>query len=92
MLERLLAKVIVASRESSIVTYDRSEKHLRPQLMRYAASFGAGVITATWQPGNPEYLVKGYQSVVTQAWVGSLINVLGEFAPDITRKLKKHKK
>jgi hypothetical protein len=75
----------------NFVTYDRTDKHLRPQLMPYAASFGAGVITATWQPGNPD-LVKGYQSVVTQAWVGSLINVLGEFAPEITRKLKKHKK
>jgi hypothetical protein len=76
----------------NFVTYDRSEKHLRPQLMPYVGSFGAGVIVATWQPGDPDYLVKGYQSAVTQAWVGSLINVLGEFAPDITRKLKKHKK
>ncbi len=76
----------------NFVTYDRSETHLRPQLMPYLGSFGAGVITATWQPGDPNYLVKGYQSALTQAWVGSLINVLGEFAPDITRKLKKHKK
>ena len=51
----------------NFVTYDRSEKHLRPQLMPYVGSFGAGVITATWQPGNPDYLVKGYQSAVTQA-------------------------
>jgi hypothetical protein len=57
--------------------------------MPYAASFGSGVIAATWQPGNPNYLVKGYQSAITQAWVGSLINVLGEFAPEITRKIKK---
>lgn len=76
----------------NFVTYDRSEKHLRPQLMPYIASFGSGVIAATWQPGNPNYLVKGYQSAVTQVWVGSLIHVLGEFAPDITRKLKKNKK
>jgi hypothetical protein len=76
----------------NFVTYDQSEKHLRPQLMPYVGSFGAGMITATWQPGNPDYLVRGYQSAVTQAWVGSLINILGEFAPDITRKLKKHKK
>jgi hypothetical protein len=76
----------------NFVTYDRSEKHLRPQLMPYVGSFGAGVIAATWQPGNPNYLVKGYQSAVTQVWVGSLINVLSEFAPEITRKLKKHKK
>jgi hypothetical protein len=75
----------------NFVTYDRTEKHLRPQLMPYVGSFGAGVITATWQPGDPDYLVKGYQSALTQAWVGSLINVLGEFAPEITRKLKKHK-
>jgi hypothetical protein len=59
--------------------------------MPYVGSFGAGVITATWQPGNPDYLVKGYQSAVTQAWVGSLINVLGEFAPEISRKLRKNK-
>jgi hypothetical protein len=76
----------------NFVTYDRTESHLRPQLMPYVGSFGAGVITATWQPGNPNYLVKGYQSAVTQVWVGSLINVLGEFAPEINRKLKKHKK
>jgi hypothetical protein len=60
--------------------------------MPYAASFGSGIIAATWQPGNPSYLVKGYQSAITQAWVGSLINVLGEFAPEITRKIKKQKK
>lgn len=76
----------------NFVTYDRNEKHLRPQLMPYVGSFGAGVITATWQPGNPDYLVKGYQSAVTQAWVGSLINVLGEFAPELSRKLRKNKK
>jgi hypothetical protein len=53
---------------------------------------GARVVRSILQcPGQFEYLVKGYQSAVTQVWVGSLINVLGEFAPDITRKLKKHK-
>jgi hypothetical protein len=76
----------------NFVTYGRTEKNLRPQLMPYAASFGSGVIAATWQPGNPNYVVKGYQSAITQAWVGSLINVLGEFAPEITRKIKKQKK
>jgi hypothetical protein len=76
----------------NFVTYDRSEDHLRPQIMPYAASFGAGVITATWQPGDSHILVKGYQSTVTQVWVGSLIYLLGEFAPDITGKLHKSKK
>jgi hypothetical protein len=59
----------------NFVTYDGSEKHLRPQLMPYVGSFGAGVITATGQPGNPDYLVKGYQSAVTQTWVGSSMDL-----------------
>jgi hypothetical protein len=74
------------------VTYDRSEGHLRPQIMPYAASFGVGVITATWQPGDSHILVNGYQSTVTQVWVGSLIYLLDKFAPDITGKLHKMKK
>jgi hypothetical protein len=76
----------------NFVTYDRSEEHLRPQLMPYLASFGAGVITGTWQPGDTRFVVKGYQGAITQVWVGSLIYLLGEFAPDITRKLHKNKK
>jgi hypothetical protein len=73
--------------------------HLRPERKTLATAAHAirwiirrWLITTTWQPGNPDYLVRGYQSAVTQAWVGSLINILGEFAPDSTRKLKKHKK
>jgi hypothetical protein len=76
----------------NFVTYDRSEQHLRPQLMPYVASFGSGAIVATWYPANAQVLVKGYQSAVTQVWVGSLINVVGEFAPDVMRKLRKPKK
>ena len=76
----------------NFVTYDRSEHHLRPQIMPYAASFGSGAIVATWYPANTEVLVKGYQSAVTQVWVGSLTNVLGEFAPDVIKKLRKPKK
>jgi hypothetical protein len=76
----------------NFVTYDRSEQHLRPQIMPYVASFGAGAIVATWQPGNPSLVVKGYQGVLTQVWVGSFIYLLGEFAPDVMRKLHKNKK
>jgi hypothetical protein len=75
----------------NFVTYDRTEQKLRPQIVPYAASFGSGVITATWQPDNPSLVVKGYQSVLTQVWVGSVINMIGEFAPDIKRKIHKDK-
>jgi hypothetical protein len=59
--------------------------------MPFAAAFGAGAIGATWNPGNPTVTVKGYQSAITQAWVGVLVNSIGEFAPDIKKKLTKRK-
>jgi hypothetical protein len=34
-------------------------------------------------------LPKGYQSMVTQAWVGVVVDALAEFAPDIKRMLGK---
>ncbi len=75
----------------NFITYDRSEKSLRPNIMPFAAAFGAGAISATWNPNNPTITVKGYQSVITQAWVGVIINTIGEFMPDVKKKLSRHK-
>jgi hypothetical protein len=75
----------------NFITYDRSEQSIRPNIMPFAAAFGAGVIGATWNPNNPTITVKGYQSVITQAWVGVVINGIGEFAPDVKKKLSRHK-
>jgi hypothetical protein len=76
----------------NFVTYDRSEEHLRPQIMPYIASFGAGAIVATWEPANTQIFVKSYQSTITQVWWGSMSNFIGEFAPDVMKKLRKPKK
>ena len=76
----------------NFVTYNRTEKELRPQLAMYAGAFGGGVIAASWQPDNPGLLTKGYQGVVTQAIFGVGANWLGEFAPDIKRALKGDKR
>ena len=75
----------------NFITYDRSEESIRPNVMPFAAAFGAGAIGATWNPNNPTITVKGYQSVITQAWVGVIINSVGEFMPDIKKKLGRHK-
>jgi hypothetical protein len=75
----------------NFITYDSSEISKRPNIMPFAAAFGAGAIGATWNPGNPSVTVKGYQSVFTQAWVGVLVNGIGEFAPDVKKKLLKRK-
>jgi hypothetical protein len=76
----------------NFVTYNDTEESLRPQLMPYLGAFAGSVTATAWQPGKPEWQVKGYQSVVTQVPVGMGINFLGEFAPEIFGVLKKHKK
>ncbi len=75
----------------NFITYGGDEQSKRPNIMPFAAAFGAGAIGATWNPGNPTITVKGYQSAITQAWVGVLTNAIGEFAPDVKKKLTKHK-
>ena len=76
----------------NFVTYDRTEKSLRPQLFPYLGAFTGSVTATAWQPGNPNWEVKGYQAVITQVPVGMGINWIGEFAPEITRVLHRHKK
>ena len=76
----------------NFITYDgKDDKGIRPQIMSYAAAFGAGVTVASWEPDNPSVLTRGYQSMVTQAWVGVVVDALAEFAPDIKRMLNKNK-
>jgi len=43
----------------NFITYDRSEQSIRPNIMPFAAAFGAGAIGATWNPNNPTITVKG---------------------------------
>ena len=76
----------------NFITYGGADdKGIRPQIVSYAAAFGAGVTVASWEPNYPSVLTKGYQSVVTQAWVGVVIDALAEFAPDIKGMLHKNK-
>jgi hypothetical protein len=75
----------------NFLTYNRTEKELRPQLASYSAAFGAGVVAGTWEPGNPNLVTKGIQGITTQAAFGICANWLGEFAPDIKRVLQKNK-
>jgi hypothetical protein len=76
----------------NFITYGGGDDRvIRPQIMSYAAAFGAGVTVASWEPDDTSVLIKGYQSVVTQAWVGVIVDALAEFAPDIKRMFHKKK-
>jgi hypothetical protein len=70
----------------NFVTYGGAEQSLRPQLMPYAAAFGAAVTVAAWTP-HSNLVVKGYQGAITQVFVGAGVNWLAEFAPEIMRTL-----
>lgn len=75
----------------NFITYARDERSIRPNIMPFAAASGAGAIAANWNPNNPTITVKAYQSAITQAWVGVIINSIGEFAPDVKKKIGRHK-
>ena len=73
------------------VTYDSTEKSLRPQLFTFLGAFTGAVTATAWEPGNPRWEVKGYQAAITQIPIGMGINLIGEFAPEIIGILHKHK-
>jgi hypothetical protein len=75
----------------NFVTYDRTEKSLRPQLMPYLGAFAGSITSTTWKPGNVQWQIKGYQAVITQVPVGMGINWLSEFAPELFGWIRKGK-
>ena len=76
----------------NFVTYNSTEKSLRPQLMPYLGAFAGSTTATTWEPGNVQWQIKGYQAVITQVPVGMGINWLGEFAPELFGWIHKRKK
>ncbi|HKD59720.1 MAG TPA: hypothetical protein VKB47_04635 [Terracidiphilus sp.] len=75
----------------NFVTYNSTEKSLRPQLMPYLGAFVGRITTTTWTPGNNQWQIKGYQAVITQVPVGMGINWLSEFAPELFGWIRKGK-
>jgi hypothetical protein len=73
----------------TFMTYNQTEKELRPQFALYGAAFGAGMLSSVWKPQGNLWR-EGYDSVLTQGGFGMLSNWIGEFAPEIRRKFKRH--
>ena len=57
--------------------------------MPYLGAFAAAAIATKWEPGNPSWQIRGYQPVITQAFVGAGINWIGESGSEITRVWRK---
>src|SRR5229473_1056953 len=71
----------------NFVTYNRTERELRPQLPLYAGALTAGMMSSLRLPGRRSAWQEGGHSVLSQVGYGSAINVVSEFAFDILHKL-----
>lgn len=74
----------------NFVTYNSTEREVRPQIALYAAALAAGAISSTWKPGPSEPWRNAYQAMFTQVIFGSLANLVGEFAPEINHLIKRN--
>jgi hypothetical protein len=70
----------------NLVTYDRSEEHLRPQLALYGGAFGGGMISAAWKPPGQNVFAQGALGMAGQLGWGTLLNFITEFSTEINRK------
>lgn len=73
----------------NFVTYDSTERSLRPQIMPYVGAFSGAVLATKWEPGNSSWEVRSYQAAITQIFAGVGINWIGEFGPEISRVVRK---
>ncbi|MGO9168410.1 MAG: hypothetical protein ACLP56_16210 [Candidatus Sulfotelmatobacter sp.] len=70
----------------NLVTYDRSEEHLRPQLALYAGAFGGGMIATAWKPSPKNAFTNGGRAAAEQVGWGTLLNFVTEFSWEINRR------
>jgi hypothetical protein len=70
----------------NLLTYDRSEEHLRPQWALYGGAFSGGALSTVWKPGSQSALSNGAFGMLGQLGYGTLLNFVTEFAQEINRK------
>ena len=71
----------------NLLTYNQTEQEVRPQFALYGAAFASGMIASTWKPRS-EVWRQGSYGMLTQAGFGALSTWIGEFAPEINRRLR----
>jgi hypothetical protein len=70
----------------NLMTYDRSEKHRRPQWALYGGAFGGGAVSVAWKAGSPNAFSEGARAMGGQLAWGTLLNFVTEFSREINRK------
>ena len=75
----------------NLMTYDRSEQHLRPQFALYAGAFGGGLVSTAWKPHPRNAFAEGGRAMGGQVAWGTLLNFITEFSREINRKQGVHR-
>jgi hypothetical protein len=70
----------------NLMTYDRSEQHLRPQWALYGGAFGGGAVSVAWKAGSPNAFAEGGRAMAGQLGWGTLLNFVTEFSKEINEK------
>lgn len=76
----------------NFLTYDFTEKNLRPQWALYGGAFAGGLIATAWRPRPHAEFDNGLTAVAEQAAYGSVLNLFIEFAGDINQKIWRNRK
>lgn len=71
----------------NFLTYNGSERQLRPQWALYGGSFGGGLLSTAWKPKPRNAFAEGSRAAAEQGGYGSLLNIFIEFSPDINRAI-----
>jgi hypothetical protein len=71
----------------NFLTYNESERQLRPQWALYGGSFGGGLLSTAWKPKPRNAFAEGSRAMAGQAGYGSLLNFFIEFSPEINRAI-----
>ena len=71
------------------LTYDSTERNLRPAIPSYLGAFASGAVSSQWLPGKQNAWRSGGLAMLSQAGYGSAYNIFSEFAVDIFRKITK---
>ena len=71
----------------NFLTYNKSERQLRPQWALYGGSFGGGLLSTAWKPKPRNVFAEGSRAMAGQAGYGSLLNFFIEFSPVINRAI-----
>jgi hypothetical protein len=71
----------------NFLTYNESERELRPQWGLYGGSFGGGLISTAWKPHPRNAFAEGGRAMAGQAGYGILLNIFVEFSTDLNRMI-----